>query len=88
MQSLRQRIDNPETTPSAQVLAATREHGGFFKYAMQQTLQHHQHLLAQPLDSQATDRFVASAETSLREQHKLEAAEQGSFEDFVAAYYA
>ena len=27
MQSLRQRIDNPETTPSAQVLAATREHG-------------------------------------------------------------
>lgn len=88
MQTLRQRIDHPETTPSAQVLAATREHGGFFKYAMQQTLQHHQQLLAQPLDEPACAKFVATAQASLLEQHKLEAADQGRFEDFVAAYYA
>jgi gamma-glutamylcysteine synthetase len=35
--SLRTRIDHPESTPSAQVLAAAREHKGYFKYAMQQS---------------------------------------------------
>ena len=35
MAALRQRIDNPDLTPSAQVLAAAREAGGYFKYAKQ-----------------------------------------------------
>src|SRR5690606_18479985 len=31
MRLLRQRIDNPDLTPSAQVLEAARAHGGFFR---------------------------------------------------------
>jgi hypothetical protein len=31
---------------------------------------------------------VASVEASLSKQQQLEGAEQGSFEDFVASYYA
>ncbi|MDO9198386.1 glutamate--cysteine ligase [Rhodoferax sp.] len=88
MQDLRGRIDHPDSTPSAQMLAGAREHGGFFKYAMQLSQQHTQALQAQALDASATARFEASVEASLREHEQREAAEQGSFEDFVAQYYA
>lgn len=88
MQGLRRRIDHPDSTPSAQVLAAAREQGGFFRYALQLARQHHQQLLAQPLDAASRARFLASVQTSLEEQQRLEAMAQGPFEDFVASYYA
>jgi glutamate--cysteine ligase len=88
LQTLRKRIDDPDTTPSAQILAASREHGGFFKYAMQLSQQHKQALLAQPLDAATQARFAASVEKSLHEQQQLEASDQGNFEDYVAQYYA
>lgn len=87
MQSLRQRIDNPDLTPSAQVLEAARQRGGYFKYAMQMAQEHHRSLLAEPLDAATNARFVASVQDSLAEQQRLEATDTGSFEDFVAAYY-
>ena len=85
---LRQRIDNPELTPSAQVLEAAREHGGFFKYAMFASQQHKQALLAQPLDPETQARFENCAAESLTLQERIEANDQGSFEDYVARYYA
>ena len=88
MQAMRQRIEQPDSTPSAQVLTAAREHGGFFSHVMQLSRQHHQQLLAQPLDAASQAKFLASVQTSLDEQQRLEATEQGSFEDFVASYYA
>ena len=88
MQDLRGRIDDPDTTPSAQVLAGARQHGGFFNYAMQLSQQHTQALQKQPLDAVAAATFTASVDASLRAQQQLEATEQGSFEDFVARYYA
>ena len=87
MATLRQRVDNPDLTPSAQVLAAAREAGGYFKYAKQMSEQHHARLLAEPLDAAATARFEASVVDSLAEQKALEAADTVSFEDYVAAYY-
>jgi glutamate--cysteine ligase len=86
--SLRTRIDHPESTPSAQVLAAAREHKGYFKYAMQQSQKHHEGLLAQPLDAATLAKFEASVQASLAEQQRLEALPQGRFEDYVASYYA
>ena len=88
LQALRKRIDDPDTTPSAQILAASREHGGFFKYAMQLSQQHKKALLAQPLDAATQARFAASVGASLQEQRQLEASDQGSFEDYLARYYA
>nr|MDP2191062.1 glutamate--cysteine ligase [Rhodoferax sp.] len=87
MQGLRSRIDHPDSTPSAQVLAGAQEQGGFFNYAMQLSRQHHQQLLAQPLDAASSAKFLASVQASLLEQQRLEATEQGPFEDFVARYY-
>ncbi len=85
---LRTRIDHPESTPSAQVLAAAREHKGFFKYAMEQSRQHHESLLAQPLDAATLAKFEESVQASLAEQQRLESLPQGKFEDYVASYYA
>jgi glutamate--cysteine ligase len=85
--SLQQRIDNPDLTPSAQVLAAAREAGGYFKYAKQMAELHHANLLSEPLDAAATARFEASVVDSLAEQKALEASDRVSFEDYVAAYY-
>ena len=87
LDSLRTRIDHPENTPSAQVLAAAREHNGYFKYAMQQSQQHHESLLAQPLDAATLAKFEASVQASLAEQQRLEALPQERFEDYVASYY-
>jgi glutamate--cysteine ligase len=88
MQDLRMRIDQPESTPSAQVLAGARAHGGFFNYTMALSQQHTQSLQAKGLDAATLAKFATSVETSRSELQQLETAEQGSFEDFVASYYA
>lgn len=86
--SLRTRIDHPESTPSAQLLAAARAHEGYFNYALQQSRQHHESLLAQPLDAATLARFEDSVQASLAEQQRLESLPQEPFEDYVARYYA
>ena len=88
LQALRGRIDQPDTTPSAQVLAAAREQGGFARYTMALSQQHTQSLRMQPLSTEASANFVASVDASWAAQRQLEAAESGNFEDFVAQYYA
>ena len=88
MALLRQRIDNPDLCPSAQVLDAARAHGGFFKYAMAVSQQHKASLLAQPLQGETLARFVNSAAESLALQKRIEEGDQGSFAEYVARYYA
>ena len=88
MQGLRQRIDQPDSTPSAQVLSAAREQGGFFNYTMALAEQHQRQLRAQPLDAASSAAFVASVQTSLTEHQRLEALPQENFDDYVAHYYA
>ena len=88
LQELRLRIDQPELTPSAIVLEGVRQHGGLANFTMHMSRQHQQSLLAQTLDAAALDKFITSAQASLAQQKQLEAKPQGSFEDYVAAYYA
>jgi glutamate--cysteine ligase len=88
LDTLRIRIDHPDATPSAEVLAAAAEHKGYFKFAMKQSRQHHDSLLAQPLDEATMAKFEESIRASLAEQHRLESLPQGRFEDYVASYYA
>ena len=88
MHALRQRIDQPDSTPSAQVLAGLREHGGFLNYSLHLSQQHQSDLLAQPLDELTRAKFDVSVQSSLREQRQIEAQEQGPFEDYVAQYFA
>ena len=88
LQQLRQRIDQPDSTPSAQVLAAVRQHGSYLDFALHQSQQHTRSLQAQPLAADTLTRMQASVATSLAEQAQIDARHEGSFDDFVAAYYA
>ncbi len=88
MQNLRTRIDHPDTTPSAQVLSQMREQGGFSNCALHLAQRHTAGLQAQAIDTATQAHFAASVKASWQKQQQLEAQEQGSFEDFVARYYA
>ena len=85
--SLRTRIDQPETTPSAQVLAAAMADKSYFKYAMKQSQAHHENLLKQPMSTEKLAQFEASVKESLAEHARVEAQPQTLFEDYVASYY-
>ncbi len=88
LKELRLRIDQPDSTPSARILEAAREHGGYFRYTMQLSQQHTQSLQATALDAATIARFVASVADSQQAQQQLEAVEQGSFDDYIERYYA
>ena len=88
LQALRQRIDQPDLTPSAQVVAAAREHGGYFNFAFEMSKTHTQSLQAAALSPELTARFRDVAATSLTTQAQLDAEPQAPFEDYVAAYFA
>ena len=88
LQGLRQRIDNPDLTPSAIVLQGVREHGGLIPYTLHLSRQHQQDLVTQPFDTATEAMFVTSAQNSINQLKQLEALPQGSFEDYVAQYYA
>lgn len=88
MRTLRQRIDEPDSTPSAQVLEGVRTQGGFLNYTLQLSSQHQRELLAQGIDAQDSEKFLSSVQDSWQALSELEAQDQGSFEDYVARYYA
>jgi glutamate--cysteine ligase len=88
MQDLRLRIDEPERTPSAQVLEAIKQHGGYFNFAFEMSKKHTQSLQASALSADTLTQFKTSVQASLAAQQQLDAAPQGAFEDFVAAYFA
>ena len=85
---LRGRIDQPDSTPSAQVLAGIQAHGGLVPYTLHLSQQHHQSLLGQALDPATNEKFKRAAIDSLQEQKALEAKPQIPFEDYVAQYYS
>ena len=88
LQRLRERIDHPELTPSAQVLDGIRQAGGFSTYCLDLAHRHRRDLLAQPLAADTQAQFASSVQESLAAQQALESAEQGSFDDYVARYFA
>ena len=88
LQTLRQRIDQPELTPSAQVLGGVRQQGSFYAYAMDLSRKHQASLLDAQTTPAMLARFEQSVQDSLAQHEQIEAAPQGPFEDYVAAYYA
>ncbi|MEY4139280.1 MAG: hypothetical protein RLZZ371_1462 [Pseudomonadota bacterium] len=88
MQDLRQRINEPERTPSAQVLEAIKQHGGYFNFGFEMSKKHTQSLQASSLPAETLEQFKTSVQQSLAEQRQLEAEPQEPFEDFVADYFA
>jgi len=80
------KVADPAKTPSARVLDDIRALGSFAKFGLQQSQLHAQAFRAEPLMPAEVALFDETAKTSLEEQAKIEAAESGSFDQFVAAY--
>ncbi|MBT8765818.1 glutamate--cysteine ligase [Metapseudomonas boanensis] len=85
----RARVENPDLTPSAQVLAELRERGeSFTEFALRQSRAHAAYFRSEPLSAEDQERFESMARESLAEQARLEAEPDVDFDTFVAAYQA
>lgn len=83
------KLNNPDLTPSAQVLASMREQQcSFSQFALKQSLQHAQTLSTPPLDAEKMQHYQALAEQSHQAQDAMEQQPQCSFDEFMADFLA
>ncbi|WP_150304467.1 glutamate--cysteine ligase [Pseudomonas saliphila] len=83
----RDKLHNPDLTPSARVLTEIERHGNsFFRFALAQSEAHREYFMARPLDAESMDAFRRQAEASLTEQAAMEAADDVDFDTFVRTY--
>lgn len=84
----RDKINDPELTPSARVLRDMAEQDiPFFRLAMNQALGHEQHFRERPLSSERSAEFDAMARDSDAKREQVEAADSIDFDEFLANYY-
>jgi glutamate--cysteine ligase len=84
------KLEAVERTPSARLMAELDAHGESFEaLALRVSRAHRDRLLGEALQDPARrQQFEAEAQASLQEQAAIEAAERGSFDDYLAAYLA
>ena len=79
------KVDNPESTPSARMLATMKEQSiPFFRFAMNQSLSHHEDRLKAPLTSDVTERFEQMAEESRKKHQEIDNFTDTSFDEYLA----
>jgi len=83
------KLADPDATPSARVLRELRANGGSFAaFGLQQSERHAAFFRTQAPSAEQSVYFDQLAASSLDEQRAMEAAPQGSFDDYVASYRA
>ncbi|MDX1693346.1 MAG: glutamate--cysteine ligase [Ketobacteraceae bacterium] len=84
-----EKVKNPSLTPSAQIIERLKEKNqSFFQFSMEMTLQHELYFRSHPLSPQRLEEFLAMARESIAEQQAIEAADDLSFEEYLARYFA
>ena len=90
--AVRERITHlrdPAQTPSAKVLETMRSaRQPFFRFALNQSERHRRWFSERPLSPTELTRHEQRAAGSFDEQHRIEASDHESVEDFLAAYLA
>ncbi len=82
-------VHDPELTPSARMLAEMHDRReGFYHFAKRMSQQHMQYFNSLQLDTTQRDFYARVAKQSLQEQQKIEAADKGSFDDFLKDYFS
>lgn len=85
---IRKRIDNPDLTPSAQILAMLKNQNITMQsFILNQSLAYKQAYQAQPLSEVKTKIHTANAQASLEQQAKIEASPQIPFEEYLQNYF-
>ena len=88
LRAQRAKLADLDSTPSARALEAIRRHGSFAAFGLAQSLLHAEHFRSRPLAAGQREAFAAMAQASLNEQAAMEAAQSGSFDDFIRQYQA
>jgi len=85
----REKIDHPDLTPSAQMLAEMRERSeGFFALAWRWSETHRQAFQEAGLDPEQNALFERLAAESIARRQEIEAADRVDFETFLNDYFA
>jgi glutamate--cysteine ligase len=87
VQEQQKKLDNPELTPSAQVLKVMREQNlSHSEFVMQQAKLHKQTLLSDLIDQNMEVKLRDMQGDSLQEQREIEAADSQDFDSYLAEY--
>lgn len=82
-------INDPELTPSAQVMREMHEKGAsFFSFAQNKSRQHRDFFLKRHLTAEREAEFVQMAKDSLEQQQAIENNDKISFDQFLHAYFS
>jgi glutamate--cysteine ligase len=83
-------VDDPDSTPSAHIIAGLKEaHTGFFHFALEMAKSHRDYFasIAQPDDADR-ESFRREAEGSLQRQHEIEAADSIDLDEYLTEYFS
>lgn len=85
----REKVFDPDMTPSARMLAEMRERGeGFHAFARRQSMIHRDFFLQRPLPPVRRSQFETMAHESLARQQAIETVDDGDLDAYIAAYFA
>jgi len=88
LEAQKAKLKNPDTTPSARILADMKEQKiTYFRLAMNMAQAHKGHFTVTPLSDEKTRKFEELATASHAKQREIEAEDEVKFEEFLAAYY-
>lgn len=89
VQAQRAKLDDPDQTPSAQLLAGLRDSGlSFHDYSLQLSKRHADTLRATPLPADVAAAYADAARQSHAEQARLEQSDDIDFDTYVARFQA
>ncbi len=82
-------INDPELTPSAQMLREMHEKGAsFFSFAQAKSRQHRNFFIKRPLSAEREAEFLRRAQQSLDQQQIIEKSDKISFDQFLHVYFS
>ncbi len=83
----REKVHNPDTTPSARVVKEMKENGeSFDQFALRLSKTHADHFRRRTLEPEPLNQFKLLARQSLEEQERTEAEDSLSFDQFLQRY--
>ena len=89
LKNQRQAVNDPESTPSAKMLAEMNDKGeGFYQYAMRMSQQHHEAFLQKELSEAQMQFYQDLSVTSLKQQKQMEIDDLLPFATFLEKYFA
>jgi glutamate--cysteine ligase len=88
LQQQRAKIEDPDHTPSARLLAEMIENREeFFDFSLRMSMQHQQWFATRPLDADKQAEFETAARASIERQHAMERADDIPFDTFMRNYF-